>query len=383
LRGTLLPRLQGLLAGQAQAYSWKGALAGVLMLGASMALYISEHAQRTAQLPHGEFVAANTPLAVAAPATTAPGAATPAVADGPAATAVPSAREPAPPAAASAAAPDAASATALATAPLATQPVVLIPSVPLLRLPVNAKHVLVVEEGSGRVMIAKDADAVVPIASLTKLMTAMVVLDAKLDPNEILQIAQQDVDVLKHSLSHVRVGSQMPRMAALKLALMSSDNRAAAALARTFPGGIDGFKVAMQNKIRSLGLTHTTIGEPTGLSPHNTSTATEVAKIAEAASAYPAITQITSVKQSRVAVNGRARELHNTNRLVGGLGWDIRLSKTGYTEEAGRCLTMRMKSGVKTYTVVLLDASGSAQRLRDAAKIRQTLMSSKRVADAR
>jgi len=201
-----------------------------------------------------------------------------------------------------------------------------------------------------------------------------VVLDAKLDPNESLHIAREDVDMLKHSASHVAVGAEMPRAAALKLALVSSENRAAAALARTFPGGGAAFVAAMQAKIRSLGLTHTTIGEPTGLSPANTSTATEVAKIAEAAARYPEIARITSERVAEVAVNGRARELHNTNRLVGGAGWDIRLSKTGYTEEAGRCLTMRMKSGVKTYTVVLLDANGSAQRLRDASKIRQTLL---------
>jgi D-alanyl-D-alanine carboxypeptidase len=204
-------------------------------------------------------------------------------------------------------------------------------------------------------------------------MTAMVVLDAKLDPSEKLRIAREDVDTLKHSVSHVPVGAEMPRLSALKLALMSSDNRAAAALARTYPGGTSAFALAMQSKIRSLGLTHTAMTEPTGLSPANTSTATEVAKIAAAAARYPEIARITSDKSTRVAINGRPRELHNTNRLVGRKGWDIGLSKTGYTDEAGRCLTMRMKSGDKHFTVVLLDAEGSAQRLRDAAQIRRSL----------
>jgi len=241
------------------------------------------------------------------------------------------------------------------------------------QLPVNAKHALVLEDGTGKVLMEKNADAVVPIASLTKLMTAMVVLDAKPDMNEKIRIAQEDVDTLKHSASRVRVGAEMTRLAALKLALMSSENRAAAALARTYPGGLAGFTQAVQAKIRSLGLSHTAIAEPTGLSPANTSTAMEVAKIANAAARYPEISQITSDKKDVVPVNGRPREVHNTNRLVGAKGWDIQLSKTGYTEEAGRCLTMRMTSAGKPVTVVLLDADGSAQRLRDAAKIRQSL----------
>lgn len=242
-----------------------------------------------------------------------------------------------------------------------------------LKLPVNAKHAVVIEDGSGRLLLDKNADEVVPIASLTKLMTAMVLLDAKPDMNEKIRIDRDDVDTLKHSASRLPVGAEMTRLAALKLALMASENRATAALARTFPGGLTAFKQAMQAKIRALGLSHTAISEPTGLSPANTSTAKEVAKIALAAERYPQISAITSERKDRVPVNGRPRELHNTNRLVGAKGWDIRLSKTGYTEEAGRCLAMRLRTGGKDVTVVLLDADGSAQRLRDAAKIRQSL----------
>lgn len=240
-------------------------------------------------------------------------------------------------------------------------------------LPVNARHALVLDEGTGRVLMHKDADAVVPIASLTKLMTAMVVLDARLDPAEKIRIDRDDVDMLKHSPSRVPVGARMPRLAALKLALMSSDNRAAAALARTYPGGLEAFEQAVQAKIRALGLTQTSIAEPTGLSPKNTSTAIEVAKLAAAASRYPEIGQITSDRRALIAINGRSVEYRNTNRLVGSKGWDILLSKTGYTDEAGRCLTMRMMSGGKNVTVVLLDADGSAERLRDATKIRRSL----------
>jgi len=241
------------------------------------------------------------------------------------------------------------------------------------KLPVNAKHAVVLEDSSGRVLMEKNADVVVPIASLTKLMTAMVVLDAQPDMNEKIRIADADVDTLKHSASRVKVGAEMTRLAALKLALMSSENRAAAALARTYPGGLERFKLAVQAKIRNLGLVRTAINEPTGLSPSNTSTAMEVAKIANAAARYPEISRITSDKKDIVPVSGRPRELHNTNSLVGAKGWDILLSKTGYTEEAGRCLTMRMRSGGKPITLVLLDADGSAHRQRDAAKIRQSL----------
>ncbi|UXH80377.1 M56 family metallopeptidase [Roseateles amylovorans] len=259
-----------------------------------------------------------------------------------------------------------------AAAPVAAPAFQTVSGTQMMKLPVNARHVMVVDD-SGRVMMAKDPDAIVPIASLTKLMTAMVVLDAHQDPQAMLRIDAADVDLLKHSRSRVAVGAQMTRAAALELALMSSENRAAAALARAYPGGTAAFEAAVQAKIQALGLTRTTLVDPTGLSPANTSTATEVARIAMAAAHYPDIARITSDKSSRVAINGRARELRNTNHLVGGKGWDIKLSKTGYTTEAGRCLTMRMKSGGQTLTVVLLDADGSAQRLRDASLIRKSL----------
>ncbi|HEX2010895.1 MAG TPA: M56 family metallopeptidase, partial [Roseateles sp.] len=246
----------------------------------------------------------------------------------------------------------------------------------LMKLPVNARHMLVLDEDSGRVLMSKDADAVVPIASLTKLMTAMVVLDAGQAPGELMQIASEDVDRLKHSASRLKVGARMSRQAALELALVSSDNRAAAALARSYPGGSAAFEQAVQAKLRGLGLTQTTIVEPTGLSPSNVSSAAEMARIAAAAARYPEIARITSESKLRVAVDGRPRELRNTNRLVGGKGWDIRLSKTGYTEEAGRCLAMRVRMGgkeLRNVMVVLLDADGSAERLGDARRIRQSL----------
>ncbi|OWQ90104.1 hypothetical protein CDN98_01485 [Roseateles terrae] len=239
-------------------------------------------------------------------------------------------------------------------------------------LPVHARHMVVMDD-SGQVLAAKEPDAVVPIASLTKLMTAMVVLDARQDPQEELTIDDDDVDRLKHSKSRVRVGARLTRADALEMALIASENRAASALARHFPGGLAAFESAVQAKIRALGLTHTTLNDPTGLSPANLSTASEVARIAMAAARYPDIVRITSVKSSTVEISGRDRELRNTNHLVGAKGWDIRLSKTGFTNEAGRCLVMRLKQGIRTLTVVLLDTDGSAQRLQDASLIRRTL----------
>jgi len=220
------------------------------------------------------------------------------------------------------------------------------PAYSLQQLAVNAKHVLVLDE-AGRVLMEKDADTVVPIASLTKLMTAMVLLDAKLDPNEKLRITRADMSIRTQANSLLTVGSELPRAAALKLTLMASENRAAALLARTYPGGPGAFARAMQAKVQSLGLTRTTMTDATGISPFNTSTATEIAKIAAAAGGYPEIASITSGKQSMVTLNGLTRELHNTNPLVGGAGWDIRLSKTGTSNEAGRCLTMRLRSGAR------------------------------------
>ncbi|MCX7289924.1 M56 family metallopeptidase, partial [Janthinobacterium sp.] len=243
----------------------------------------------------------------------------------------------------------------------------------MLALPVSAKHMLVFDDASGKVLMAKDADAVVPIASITKLMTAMVVLDAGLDPDEKLRIVHADGDSSMQRRGVLADGAAVSRSALLQLALLPSENRAAAALARTYPGGSAAFAQALQAKIHQLGLRRTTLTEPVGSSPANTSTATEVAKIVAAAARYPDIARITSHPQASVAVNGRTRTLHNTNPLVGGKGWDILLSKTGSSNEAGSCLTMRMRSGGKHVTVVLLDADGAQRRSLDAGNIRDTL----------
>jgi D-alanyl-D-alanine carboxypeptidase/D-alanyl-D-alanine endopeptidase (penicillin-binding protein 7) len=238
-------------------------------------------------------------------------------------------------------------------------------------LPLGSQSVLVVEDDTGKILVEKNANAVVPIASLTKLMTAMVVLDAKQDMNEEIEIDKVDVDMLKHSTSRVPVGANIARADVLQLALMSSDNRAAASLARTYPGGSAAFKAAVNAKIQMLGMTQTVIEEPTGLSPNNRSTAADLVKMASAAAKYDDIRRITTDTKDIITIKGRKVEYHNTNRLVGAKGWDIGMSKTGYTEEAGRCLIMRIKSAGKNATVVLLNAKANSARLMDAFNIRR------------
>jgi D-alanyl-D-alanine carboxypeptidase/D-alanyl-D-alanine endopeptidase (penicillin-binding protein 7) len=220
-------------------------------------------------------------------------------------------------------------------------------------------------------LLEKNSNVVVPIASLTKLMTAMVVLDSHPDMDAPISIDKNDVDMLKHSTSRVPVGATIPRRDVLQLALMSSDNRAAASLARTYPGGPTAFAVAVNAKIKALGMSNTVIEEPTGLSPNNRSTAADLIKMAVAASAYPDIRRITTDPKDIININGRAVEYHNTNRLVGAKGWDIGLSKTGYTNEAGRCLIMRIKAAGKNATLVLLNAKANSARVMDALNIRR------------
>jgi serine-type D-Ala-D-Ala endopeptidase (penicillin-binding protein 7) len=246
-----------------------------------------------------------------------------------------------------------------------------ISSAAAIAVPFGSQSVLVVEDDTGKVLLEKNAGAIVPIASLTKLMTAMVILDARQDMNELIEIDRSDVDTLKHSSSRVPVGASIPRGDVLQLALMSSDNRAAAALGRTYPGGLPAFKAAVRRKIAVLGMSNTVIEEPTGLSPNNRSTAADLVKMAQAASHYKEITDRTTDAKNLVSINSREVEFHNTNRLVGAKGWDIGLSKTGYIQEAGRCLIMSIKAGGKNATMVLLNAGASSARILDALNIRR------------
>ncbi|RZI42689.1 peptidase S11 [Herbaspirillum sp. HC18] len=238
-------------------------------------------------------------------------------------------------------------------------------------MPFSSRHAVVFEEATGQVLLEKNANDVVPIASLTKLMTAMVVLDSKPDMNELITIDESDVDTLKFSSSRVPVGAVLSRNAVLELALMSSDNRAAASLARTYPGGRAAFVRAVQEKLEALDMRHTSIEEPTGLSPRNRSTAADLVKMASAASQYPEIVRLTTGTDDLIDMNGRMVQYRNTNRLVGRDGWDIQLSKTGFTHEAGRCLIMRFQAAGKNVIMVLLNAKESAARMIDAENVQR------------
>jgi len=245
----------------------------------------------------------------------------------------------------------------------------------------QSAHVMVVDESSGEVLLKKNIGVAAPIASLTKLMTAMVVLDAQQDPDEELRIDAADVDVLKHTRGGVRVGTVASRGSLLELALLASDNRAASALARSYPGGLQAFNTAMRLKIQAFGLESMSIAEPTGLSSSNVSSAQDMVTVLRAAARYPAIAQITSQRSHTVLVGGRNKIVHNTNRLVGGSQWEVFLSKTGFTNEAGRCLGMQARAGGRTVTVVLMGAAKPSGRLRDSMTIRRWL-ATERPADA-
>ncbi len=240
-------------------------------------------------------------------------------------------------------------------------------------LPFASRYALVVEEGSGKVLLSKNADVEVPIASLTKLMTAMVVLDANPDMDEAITIEDPSVLTKAQSKTRLTDGGMLPRRTVLELALMSSDNHAAVSLAYAYPGGIDAFLEAVAAKVNDLGMTHTHIEEPTGLSKANRSTAEDLAKMAAAAASYPEIVRITTSSGKTVDVDGRSVEYRNTNQLVGQVGWDILLSKTGFTLPAGRCLIMRLNAGGQTIIVVLLNATNVPSRTIDALNVRRYL----------
>jgi serine-type D-Ala-D-Ala endopeptidase (penicillin-binding protein 7) len=230
---------------------------------------------------------------------------------------------------------------------------------------------LVTDQSSGAVLLEKNAHVIVPIASITKLMTAMVVLDAKLGLSDTLTIESADVDLLKGSRSHLRVGTQLSRDDMLRLALMASENRAASSLSRHYPGGRDAFVAAMNEKARALGLTETRFEDPTGLTSANVSSARDLARLVAAAHQYPLIREFSTTPEYEFAINGRPRMFHNTNRLVRNSDWNIGLSKTGYISEAGKCLVMQAWVKNRPTIIVLLDSQGRLTRIGDANRIKR------------
>jgi D-alanyl-D-alanine endopeptidase (penicillin-binding protein 7) len=238
----------------------------------------------------------------------------------------------------------------------------------------RSASVLVQDATSGETLYAKNQSAVVPIASITKLMTAIVVLDAGVDLQQRVVISGDDRDLVKGSRSRLRAGTALTRDEMLLLALMSSENRAASALARTYPGGEDVFVAAMNAKARELGMTDTRFVDPTGLSPSNVSSARDLARLVAKAHEYPLIREYSTRTRATVhSLGGRALNFGNTNRLVSNGAWEIGLSKTGYISEAGRCLVMRVRMASRELTVVLLDSWGRLSRIGDANRIRKWL----------
>jgi D-alanyl-D-alanine endopeptidase (penicillin-binding protein 7) len=234
--------------------------------------------------------------------------------------------------------------------------------------------VLVIDAETGEVLHAKNAGAVVPIASITKLMTAMVTLDAALPLDEPITITTDDAQAAQSKRrARVPVGATLTRAELLQLALMASDNVAAVTLGRAYPGGMDAFAAAMNAKAHELEMTGSRFVEPTGLSSENVATAEDLAKLVRAAKGYPVIAEYSTTPNADFTIRGRRVAFANTNGLVRGGTWEIGLSKTGFINAAGRCLVMQATVATRSLIIVLLDSVGKYTRIGDANRIRQWL----------
>jgi len=240
-------------------------------------------------------------------------------------------------------------------------------------LELKSSVALVVNQDTDEVLFEKNTHAVLPIASITKLMTALVVTEAELPLDEVLTVTQADVDVEKHSPSRLRVGTRLTRGEMMHLALMSSENRAAHALGRGYPGGLPAFVKAMNSKAQELGMTGTRYVDPTGLSSGNQSNARDLAVLVEAAYQYDLIRTLSTSPEHYVAVGPRELRYRNSNRLVTSPQWSIGLQKTGYIAEAAGCLVMQAELAGRKFIMVLLDSAGHYSRIADAERLRHWL----------
>jgi D-alanyl-D-alanine endopeptidase (penicillin-binding protein 7) len=238
-------------------------------------------------------------------------------------------------------------------------------------LDLKSSVALVLDSDTNEVLFSKNPSAVLPIASLTKLMTAVVVTEAKLPLSEVLTITDDDVDTEKNSRSRLRVGTSLSREEMLHLALMSSENRAAHALGRAYPGGLEAFVAAMNRKAQELGMKDTRYVEPTGLSSRNQSSARDLATLVQAAQAHPIIREFSTSPEYQVEVGNRPTQFRTTNALVRSPSWDIALQKTGYITEAGRCLVMQARMAGRKLIMVFLDSAGKYSRIGDAERVRR------------
>ena len=242
-------------------------------------------------------------------------------------------------------------------------------------LALKSSVAFVIDQDTNEVLLNKNSGAVLPIASITKLMTALVVTETQQSLDDVLTISQDDVDTEKGSSSRLQVGTQLTRGEMLHLALMSSENRAANALGRHHPGGLAAFVSAMNAKARQLGMPDTRYVEPTGLSSRNQSSAMDLATLVKAAYRVPLIRELSTSAEYQVFDGQRQLQYHTTNRLVLSPDWDIGLQKTGYISEAGQCLVMQAKLAGRKLIMVLLDSAGKYSRIGDAERIRQWLTS--------
>lgn len=238
-------------------------------------------------------------------------------------------------------------------------------------LDLNSSVALVVDQDTHEVLFSKNDHAVLPIASLTKLMTGLLISEAHLPMDEMISITQADVDTEKGSRSRLAVGTTLSRGELLHLALMSSENRAAHALGRTYPGGMPTFVSVMNAKARMLGMKDTHYVEPTGLSPRNQSTAQDLALLVAAASQDTLVRQLSVSPEHQVEVGARTLQYNTTNRLVRSADWEIGLQKTGYISEAGQCLVMQAKVAGRKLIMVFLDSAGRFSRIADAERVRR------------
>ena len=236
----------------------------------------------------------------------------------------------------------------------------------------RSNAVLVVDAATGEVVMDKNGDKLTPIASITKLMTAIVILESGLDLETPVALTRDDVDMKKGSRSRLRTGVTLTRDELLLIALMASENRAAAALGRSYPGGTQAFVAAMNEMAIELDMNDTRFVDPTGLSAGNVSSAHDLAKLVRAAHGYPLIREYSTRDKATVLLSGKTKmNYRNTNGLVRNARWEIDLSKTGYISEAGRCLVMQVRLASKDLIVVLLDSWGKHSRVGDANRIKK------------
>jgi D-alanyl-D-alanine endopeptidase (penicillin-binding protein 7) len=231
----------------------------------------------------------------------------------------------------------------------------------------------VMDQDTHEVLFSKNPQAVLPIASITKLMTALVIVDAGLSLDEKLTVTEEDIDTEKHTRSRLAVGTTLTRGEMLHLALMASENRAANALGRHYPGGLPAFVQAMNAKAALLGMTDTHYVEPTGLSSRNQSSAADLAKLVNATSQVPLLRDLSTSREARVALGKRLVQFRSTNGLLSNPLWDIGLQKTGFINEAGKCVVMQARMAGRQLIMVFLDSSGSASRIADAERMRKWL----------